>query len=146
MLNEHYDYYASNNKTRFFFESVGTQGTITKVIEFRHRETERWNLGFGDLKNGKIDDLVITNNHDVAKIIGTVAEAIFDFFGEYPKATLIIQPIDEKRKKLYNYVFQHRFKEIEPMFEIRGLVGKKSESYSTEKFYDSFEINRKFEE
>ena len=144
MLNDHYNYYVSKNKTRFFFESIGKQGTITKVIEFRQRETERWSLAFGDWHNGKVDDSVITNNHDVAKVMGTIAETVFEFFGEYPNATLLIHPIDDKRKKLYNAIFQRRLKELEPMFDIFGSIENQLEVFSSEKLYDSFEIKRKF--
>jgi hypothetical protein len=145
MIKEHYKYYAVKNKTFFFFESFGVQGRIIKVVEIREFEENRWNLGFGDWNKGLIDDKIMTNNNDVVKVIGTVAKIAYDFFENYPNATIVIEPVDDKRKQLYNYVFQRHHKAIESTFIIKGLIGDTEELYSVENFYDGFEIKRKFE-
>jgi hypothetical protein len=145
MIKEHYKYYAVKDKTFFFFESYGVQGKIIKVVEIREFEENRWNLGFGDWNKGVIDDKTISNNNDVVKVIGTVAKIAYDFFDNYPNATIIIEPVDDKRKQLYNHVFQRHHKAIEATFIITGLIEDNEEPYSVENFYDVFEIKRKFE-
>jgi hypothetical protein len=102
-----------------------------------------WNLAFGDLKDGDMDDSVISNNQDALKIMRTVANTIVEFFITYPESILYIKPVDEKRRKLYNYLFQKNFEEIDKLFIIRGINGKRSSSYLPIKFYDSFKITLK---
>jgi hypothetical protein len=144
MIKEHYKYYGTKDKTLFFFESIGEQGKIIKVVEIREFEENRWNLGFGDWNKGIIDDKTISNNNDVVKVIGTVAKIAYDFFEDHPKATIVIEPIDDKRKQLYNYVFQRHHKVIESTFLIIGLNDDAEEPYSVKNFYNGFEIKRKF--
>jgi len=57
----------------YMFKSVGTQGVVNKMIVFQKIAGTRYNLSFGDFKNGRIDDEVITNNGDLIKVISTVA-------------------------------------------------------------------------
>ena len=145
MIGEHYNYIASNRKTRYLFESVGTKGRVLKMIVFSHVEGNLWNLGFGDLKKGRLDDASITNNNDVVRVLATVAKAIYEFSGTYPDKAIRIRPVDEKRRRLYNLVFQRRFPEIRDDFSVLGILKNEKEMYSPEKHYDSFEISRKFE-
>ena len=60
-------------------------------------------------KKGKIDDIVVTNNYDVAKVMRTIAKIVYVFFEHYPERTVYIEPVDEKRKRLYNLIFQRHF-------------------------------------
>jgi hypothetical protein len=143
MINEHYRYLASSNKTQYFFESEGLQGKIMKVILFTYIEDNLWNLGFGDWHKGKVDDSVVTNNQDLVKVISTVAKVAYHFFEDFPERSIEIKAVDERRKKLYNYVFQKHFKEIEPLFQITGFRNNIEELYSPNSFYDSFILKPK---
>ena len=101
----------------------------------------RWNLAFGDVQpDGEINDSIITNNHDVTKVIGTVAQAALLFLEKHPGCSLVIFPVDEKRKWLYNLVFRRRLPEIQPFWEIWGKWGQFWEIYQPELEYDAFEI------
>ncbi len=143
MISEHYRFLGSKNYTRYFFESIGKQGKVVKIVEFSLDKNNRWNLGFGDWRMGKIDDTVITNNHDVAKVISTVAKIVYIFFEKYPNRVVTINPVDDKRKRLYNIVFQRHITEIEPNFDLIGYINEKPETYSIEKNYDIFELKLK---
>ncbi len=140
MINEHYRFLGSKGHTRYFFESVGKQGKVMKIVEFSLDKNNRWNLGFGDWHIGRVDDTIITNNYDVAKVIGTVAKVTYAFFEQFPERIVTINPVDEKRKRLYNIVFQRHYTEIEPNFELIGYIGKVPETYSAEKYYDMFDL------
>ncbi len=142
MIRDTYPLYPLNDLL-FSFHSEGVQGKILKIIIFTLQEDGKWNLAFGDWRNKKVDDKVMSNNEDVVKVIGTVAKAAYKFFENHPDATLEIKPIDEKRRKLYNIVFQRHFYEIVPNFQIMGFIGKQKEIYSPEKLYDSFELSVK---
>ena len=143
MIDQHYRFLSTRRNTQFLFESQGKQGVVLKIIVFAAIKNERWNLGFGDLKDGDVDDSVFTNNHDAAKVIRTVAKTIIVFLETYPERIIVIVPIDEKRKSLYNSIFRRYLKEIEPIFEIIGFMNDKGELYSSDKLYDSFELKFK---
>ena len=79
------------------------------------------------------------------KVIRTVANVTVEFFKQYPDSVVVIEPVDEKRKKFYNLIFQRYYKDINPYFNILGKSENQEETYLIEKFYDSFEISLKFE-
>ncbi len=143
MIKDHYPYIASNTALNYLFFSEGVKGKILKFVEFTHLVDKDWNLGFGDLKDGFVDGVVMSNNQDVVKVIGTVAKITYDFFANHPHAVVVITPVDEKRKKLYNIVFQRHVKDIEPLFHIFAYISGQKESYLPSKMYDSFELSLK---
>lgn len=143
MIKDVYDYYPSQDMMSFLFLSEGPQGTIPKIIIFTRQEKNKWNLAFGDLKEDDFDDLVISNNQDAMKIIRTVASTAIEFLKTYPKRSIFIRPVDQKRKTLYNYVFQKYFKEINTIFDVIGTIQNTEESYLPVNFYDSFTITLK---
>ena len=144
MIKESYSYIAIGNKTLYYFESEGKHGTIPKAIIFTLSENNLWNLAFGDWHEGDIDDVIISNNYDIVKIIATIAKVVYDFSHEYPLRHILIQPVDEKRKKLYNHVFRRNYSDINLVFHITGLIEDNEEDYLPEKFYDKFKLKRKF--
>lgn len=144
MLKESYNYLASPDKTIYLFQSEGENGNIVKVIAFAPVGRNLWNVGFGDLHEEHVDDSVISNNHDIVKLISTVAKAIYEFSDEFPSRRIQIKPVDEKRKRLYNHVFRRNYEAINAIFQIKGINSRKKENYSPEKFYDKFELKRKF--
>ena len=142
MIKDTYALYPLNDLL-FSFHSEGVQGKILKIIIFTLQEDGKWNLAFGDWNNKKVDDKVMSNNEDVVKVIGTVAKAAYQFFDNHPEAVLEIKPVDEKRRKLYNIVFQRHFYDITHNFQIMGLIGEQKEIYSPKKLYNSFELSVK---
>jgi hypothetical protein len=144
MVADHYELIAYRKLTRFFFVSTGINGRVLKSVMFDRLGGNRWNFGFGDVKKDmKLDDKVITNNNDVAKVLGTVAQAALQFSKTYPKRVLVIYPVDERRKWLYNLVFQRRHAEIADFFTILGKIKHRKEAYDVARTYDSFELIRK---
>jgi hypothetical protein len=144
MIKDAYPYFPIGDNLFYGFWSEGVKGRILKVIVFTfERRKRKWNLAFGDWKNSGLDDKVVTNNQDVVKVIGTVAKVTYQFFDDYPNAVLVIDPVDEKRKKLYNIVFQRHFETIKKEFKIIGFIGDKRRIYSPMKMYDSFELSLK---
>ena len=144
MIKESYNYLGLEDKTQFFFASEGTQGKILKGIIFTHYKGDLWNLAFGDWHKGDIDDSVVTNNHDIVKLISTIAKVIYEFSNKYPLRHIYIEPVDEKRKKLYNHVFRRNYKVIIQTFHIIGNSNGIDEKYLPENFYDIFILIRKF--
>jgi methyltransferase-like protein len=143
MIEETYPYVPIGDTLFFGFISTGINGEIFKVVMFTPTRNGKWNLGFGDWKNSDIDDKVMTNNQDVVKVIGTVAKITYSFFEKYPNACIIVKPVDEKRKKLYNIVFQRHYEVITTDFQIFAIKGRRKEIYSPKKMYDRFELTLK---
>jgi hypothetical protein len=145
MIAESYPFIVSSNQTQYFFQSEGSQGKVLKIVIFTHIVDDLWNLGFGDVdvKSGYIDGSIVTNNQDVAKVIGTVAKIAHAFFADFPERSIEIKPVDERRGRLYNYVFQKHFKDIYPSFHVIGSINMVEELYDPNNFYDSFKLKLK---
>ncbi len=143
MIEAPYKLLPFRNQTRYLFESKGPKGVILKLIVFTQIEGNLWNLGFGDMKKGQLDSTIITNNQDVRRVLNTVARAIYLFTENYPERIVRISPLDSKRAKLYNLVFQRRHFEIVEQFDAFGWRGNERSVYSPGNFYEAFEIHRK---
>ncbi len=143
MVEENYALLPLRNRTRYLFESKGPGGTVLKLIVFYPIEENLWNLGFGDLHKGQLDGTSMTNNHDVRRVLNTVAQAIHLFTEAYPESVVRVRPVDERRAHLYNLVFQRRYVEIAEHFEVLGWLGGEPSKYSPDRFYDTFDIYRK---
>jgi hypothetical protein len=132
------------NATFFSFKSEGRSGVVVKIIVFQRLSSTRWNLAFGDLSpDHELDDSIVTNNADVARVLGSVAQAIYFFSEKYPERSIFIQPVDEKRQRLYNIVFKRRWAEIAVTFHVLGKNKDRWEDYSPEQDYEAFELLRK---
>jgi hypothetical protein len=144
MVTDSYNYIALANKTVYYFQSEGKNGKILKVVIFNPITKNLWNLAFGDVINDEIDDTVISNNYDFVKLFGTIAKVVYEFSDNFPLRRIYIEPVDEKRKQLYNHIFRRHYTEINHVFFIEGYLNDKKEQYSPEKFYDYFILKRNF--
>jgi hypothetical protein len=144
MISDSYNYLSLENKTVYFFESDGEQGKIIKIVVFESIDETLWNLAFGDFNEGTINDSIVSNNNDIVKLIGTIAKIVYEFSVAFPLRQILIKPVDEKRKKLYNHVFRRHLKVINQSFVVKGTFLNQEEDYSPEIFYDNFRIIRKF--
>jgi hypothetical protein len=133
----------------FRFTSIGEERSIEKVIEFRKipNSFNRWNLGFGDVSGDDWNDDVISDNNDLRKVLQTVANSVYEFLVMHPNAQLFIVPLDKQRMLLYNRVFQQKWTDIEPIFDVKGILVinkiSKVEPYNPRKLYDYFVVKQK---
>jgi hypothetical protein len=146
MITEFYDFIDSPDKSQYIFASEGKEKYIVKVVLFTHLRGDLWNMGFGDLKKGEIDDAVVSNNHDIVKVIGTIAKILYDFSDKYPSRRIEINPVDEKRKRLYHHIFRRNYDIIKLDFQVNGVFknSNNEEIYAPEINYDIFRLTRKF--
>jgi len=84
---DRYSVKISNSFATFDFISEGHLGRIEKSIKYDQMQDGIYNLGFGDkhLITGEIDDIIVTNNGDMTKILATVAYSIYIFTEKKPK-------------------------------------------------------------
>ena len=143
MIGEHYEVISRNKNRLFYFISKGNQGDILKVIGFQAVRGKIWNLYFGDITENGFSDAVVSNNADIYKVMNTVALALYQFLETYPERIIRITPVDDKRKRLYNTIFQRRIDEIEPNLHVSGKKGNRFEPYSPHKTYKIFQLHLK---
>lgn len=143
MIEQPYPYYALDLDKHYYFKSIGEKGSVYKIVALTLKVNGNWNLGFGDLIDNKINDSIVTNNQDIRKVIGTVAKVAIDFLRLNPDKTIEIEPVDDKRKILYNAVFKRYFTEIDALYVIKGIVRQEEELYVPTKIYDIFTVKLK---
>ncbi|MBK8565093.1 MAG: hypothetical protein IPN76_17585 [Saprospiraceae bacterium] len=139
-----YEFTFNEERIWFEFDSLGPKGRIRKIVEF-YDVKFAFNLAFGDMAaDGEFDDENITDNGDIRAVIQTIANIIHHFCESHPGRKIYIEPVDSKRKALYNRIFKEKFEEIEPEFRVFGIdLGPlASEDYRSTKTYDAFLIEK----
>lgn len=142
MINKTYSIKSNREKTAFLFESTGPKGTILKFVLLEDLG-DMVNLAFGDVVEDRLMDSVTSNNQDIVTILNTVAKCLYEFLEINPGSTIRIVPYDEKRKRLYNTVFQRKHWEIEANFEIVAVIDEILQKYNPMKTYDYFLLKHK---
>ncbi len=108
----------SEHFTIYDFVSEGHLGKIEKSIKYEEMQKGIYNLGFGD-KNpitGEVDDIVITNNGDMPKILATVAFSMYIFTTNNPNAWIYVTGSSESRIRLYRMAINKYIEEINEDF------------------------------
>ncbi|MEK7257235.1 MAG: hypothetical protein AAB316_20950, partial [Bacteroidota bacterium] len=95
----------------FSFVSEGKKGRIVKIVRYDETAPGLFNLGFGDQigQEFDFDDLAISDNGDMVKVLATVIMTIFLFFKQFPNATIFIQGSTPERTYLYHRIANKYF-------------------------------------
>jgi hypothetical protein len=122
MKNAPYPFTSIDGRT-FFFISKG-KTNITKVVEFTATEDENiMNLGFGDvMPEGNYDDIVISDNGDLVKVMTTVVHIVLYFTMVSPFVKIIFIGSSPARMRLYRRVLDGYHNEFKKMFSITASV------------------------
>ena len=135
------------DKLKFCFVSIGFAGEIVKLVSYDYYRSSLWNLSFGDANDDQtdFDYKVISDNGDMRKVMQTVFQTSLIFTDEYPNRKIYIEPVDRKRRVLYNRILQEKQTDIEQYFTIEGGFSNKigNEPYNPLKMYDTFVVTRK---
>jgi hypothetical protein len=145
---EKYALKSDRNLTFFEFISESPKGAIHKLIHFQ--ETNKpglYNLAFGDKHpdTGEINDLAISNNGDSEKVLLTVASALYAFFDKHPDVFVYATGSTAARTRLYRMGITKFYKEIIADFQLFGQIGDEFHEFETDKEYDGFLVQRKFD-
>lgn len=127
----------------FEFESVGPSRRIKKIIEYAPLaiEGELYNLGLFDVTEaGEYDDLSVSNNQDLEKIMVTVVRTLLLFFQQHPNAQVFFTGSTASRTRLYRIVIGKVWTETQPQFELRGIRNDQIESFDPDRNYEGFLI------
>ncbi len=140
-----YDFESADNLS-FYFESVSNQKSIVKVVAYTpiFKDADIYFLGFGDVgEDGTIDDLVVSNNQDFAKILATVIQTILTFFETYPQYKVFFEGSTKSRTRLYQIIINRELENISKKFVVQGLTEFGFENYQKNRSYDGFLIQLK---
>lgn len=145
---EKYDVRATESHNRFEFVSIGSNGSILKVVEFTPLDEAGfiYNLGFGDVNalTGDWDDKAVTNNGDRNKILATVANIVVAFLDKHPTVSVYAEGSTSIRNVLYQRTIERFRDEISESYDITGYTesGNWVPFERGESFF-AFLINRK---
>ena len=131
----------------FEFTSEGIRGRISKLVIYSETHLRNfYNLGFGDKDDatGQIDDEVITNNGDSAKVLATVASTLYTFTDKFPEAMIFATGSTKARTRLYRMGISNNLEDIQGDFEVFGLVDKKDwQPFQKHIEFEAFLVKRK---
>ncbi len=141
-----YDFESSPDGLRFEFDSISDRKKIRKVVEFTPlpQNPEIFNLGFGDMKtDGTIDDLIVSNNQDMEKVLATIILIIFEFFKTQTGKIILILGSTASRSRLYQIVIAKNITEMNDILLVKGIRNGEVEDFVSEVNYEGFFIKMK---
>jgi hypothetical protein len=142
-----YEYKTEDELHFFEFISIGTKGSVKKIVEYSKLSVENiYNLAFGDYdeENDCINDKTITNNGDSKKVLATVVSTIYAFTGKYPEIWVFATGSTEVRTRLYRMGITNNLEEIQEDFYIYGMkIDETFEEFIVGEDYLGFLITRK---
>ena len=138
-----YPFLVSDDSLNYRFESVGELKVVDKAISFRPFAENPifYNLALVDVVGDRVDDLVITNNQDISRVMATVFRAMLVFFKKYPNKLVYFKGSDESgvRSRLYRILIARELEKISELFDIYGQVsGNSYEKFALDRPYVGF--------
>lgn len=130
----------------FEFESIGPKGKILKLVIYKETSFSGiYNLGFGDLnlKNGEIDDTIVSDNGDGEVVLSTVVATFHLFFDKHPDAQVYISGSTKSRTRLYRIAINKYYELFSSKFEIKGELESHFERFTKNTDYQGYLIKLK---
>lgn len=146
MKEKFYPFEASEDYMRFSFESRSQDRVVAKSVEFNRIGAKTYNLAFGDVdENGDLNDLVVTDNGDMRKVLSTIAQIVITFLGVYAERQVFFTGSSPARTRLYRVVLSREVDSWASIFEIRGIHDGKAIPFQSNIAFESFFVKRKNE-
>ena len=117
------------------FTSVGTKGSIQKMIDFQYTNLK-------DI-TGEIDDKVVSNNGDMEKVLATIVAAVYSFTDRFPEAWIYAEGSTPARTRLYRINIVKYLFAINEDFDLRCLLNGEWEEFNPSVDYQGFVVKRK---
>ncbi len=142
---EPYSLGTNDEHTIYVFTSSGPKGEIVKGVAYSliEDETDTYNLGLGDWKDGKLDDKSRTNNGDVDKVLLIVAETARDFLQMYPTYKITFKGNTYPKHRLYRRKISVYLEEIKEEYKVVGWKDNKWCDYESDTDYERYLIANK---
>ncbi|MCE7071773.1 hypothetical protein LZG74_15750 [Dyadobacter sp. CY327] len=87
-----------------------------------------------------MDDLSVSNNADLHKVLATVLHSIVLFFRAYPHSLLYIEGSTAVRTRLYRIVINKDLNEYQKGFDILGMMDTDVEYFTKNRPYTAFVV------
>lgn len=132
MKQPYYPFHSADGRT-FYFTSEGNH-TIHKVVEFLAIGSALYNLGFGDiLMDGSYDDMAVSDNGDMRKVIATIVQITLSFSKTHPSVKIVFTGSSVERIRLYNRILRNYHLDFSNYFTI--MVAYENGESMVEDFY-----------
>jgi hypothetical protein len=145
---DRYDIVTSESGLDYTFFSKGPNGKIIKKVNFRPTYVNgflAFNLAFGDWdeKNEQLDDLSISNNKDVKKVLATIAFIVLNFTERFRNSTVHAKGSTSSRTRLYQMGIIAHYQEINKLLEVYGYKDNEWQQFRKGINYEAFTVRRK---
>jgi hypothetical protein len=139
-----YEFTILDEALRYDFLSEG-KNTIRKAIVYYATDMpDTYHLLMGDiLESGKVDVYAISDNGDMEKVLATVVQSLFVFFGKHPQSFVIFSGSTLVRTRLYQIALARELSAVSERFEIKGFDGIYFEPFQRNKSYEGFGVSLK---
>lgn len=142
---EPYPLRATDQNTRFQFQSIGKRGIYEKVISFSPLNDVVFNLALLDYNpsTGEENDLSVTDNGDLHEIMVTVMKAIRLFLDQNPEKLIYFKATTKSRTRLYQIAISKVYSMIDDELTVMGQRNQSWEIFETNIQFESFLIAKK---
>lgn len=130
----------------YLFVSIGKKGSITKGVRFLQLHKTLYNLILGDYdeKLEQLDDMSVSDNGDMPKVLATVFKITADFLAKNTDKIVYIQANTILKQKLYARIIRNNYKDIAHAFNVMGILRtQEAEVFEPTKEYIAFLITLK---
>jgi hypothetical protein len=108
----------------YSFISEGDKGDIIKLVQFQFVDDDTFNLAFGDWNEALdgIDDMVVTDNGDMEKVLATIIQIIKKFLSSNHRSSVQFTGSTPVRTRLYQIIISINYESISQQFEVWGYL------------------------
>jgi hypothetical protein len=142
---EPYNLFATEQNTRFQFQSIGKRGVFEKVISFVRLNDDIFNLALLDYdpRSGEESDLSISDNGDLPEILVTTMKAIMLFLEKHPEKYIYFKGSTESRTRLYQISINKTFSFLKNDLIVMGQQNGEWIHFEPNVSFESFLIAKK---
>ncbi len=128
----------------FRFDSIGPKGIVRKFVVYQPTSVaNEFNLALLDYTNGRFDDMAVSGNDDMEKVLATVVQTFDCFFGAKPDAGIVFTGSDASRTRLYRIAISQNQHLADEKFYIYGRREDVYEPFRANQPYDPFLTQQK---
>ncbi|MDR0294910.1 MAG: hypothetical protein LBH91_01790 [Prevotellaceae bacterium] len=128
----------------YYFFSEGPNGKIKKQVCFRKSGLENYyQLSFGDVIKGNIQEDVVSDNKDTDKVLATIMWIIIKFLQQSSFFHIRFTGLTKARNRLFNKWIEQNYNEITQYIYIYGYKRDKWEKFYPNRYYEAFLIKIK---
>jgi hypothetical protein len=134
-------------QSSYTFLSIGRQGSIIKIVYFEKISDDVYNLVLGDYNatiSPPVDDAVVSDNGDLAKIMITVVHIAEDFLNQNPNFFVYLEGNTVTKKQLYQRIMRNNYQDFIVDYDIFGIdLQNDVVPFETTQEYNAFLIRKK---